>query len=82
MIIDALGHHPACDMQILYDLKTTDPDTIKAVNQLFRQRLSECHQVLYPGSSYGGAALTTTPTAYGYEGVAANILLQTSQSEL
>jgi hypothetical protein len=51
--------------QILYDLKTADADSIIAVNKLFQQTLEECQSILYPGSSYGGAAITTTPTAYG-----------------
>jgi hypothetical protein len=51
--------------QILYDLKSADVDSISAVNKLFQQTLEECQSVLYPGSSYGGAAITTTPTAYG-----------------
>lgn len=52
-------------VQILYDLRTADAQEIAAVDKLFMQRMQECESVLYPGSSFGGAAITTTPTVYG-----------------
>ena len=52
-------------VQILYDLRNSDAASLAAVNKLFKQRMLECESVLYPGSSYGGAAITTTPTVYG-----------------
>jgi len=51
---------------MLYGLQKMDADTINAVNQLFQQRLAECQSVLYPGSSYGSAAISTSPTVYGF----------------
>jgi hypothetical protein len=52
-------------VQILYDLRTADAKEIAAVDKLFKQRMQECDSVVYPGSSFGGAAITTTPTVYG-----------------
>jgi hypothetical protein len=58
-------------LQLLYDLKSADTAGIASVNAAFQQRLEECDSVLYPGSSYGSAAITTTPTVYGCVGVLA-----------
>jgi hypothetical protein len=52
-------------LQILYDLKDANADNMQAVQALFRQRLEECKEVLYPGSSYGDASITTKPQVYG-----------------
>jgi hypothetical protein len=52
-------------LQLLYDLKNADADNLQAVQALFQQRMEECKEVLYPGSSYGGPSITIKPQVYG-----------------